>query len=238
MIGTRAELSKGLESELMSGALQPGQKLPSERELGITYRVSRTVVREALSGLAERGFIAIYPGRGSFVRAPQASDLSQPVVRIATNAGVTSRHLVQARELIECAAARGAALEANPSDVAQLRELLEHHTSATTLASRVSTDLDFHQRIADSSGNPVLTLMFGAISTFVIDLMYRSHSDLLVREIGDPLHNEIVDRIEAGDSDGAEDAMRRHIVLALEMFGDDVDRPLADVARDLAVGGS
>ena len=221
--------------QLVSGVLQPGQKLPSERELGMSYRVSRTVVREALSGLAERGFIAIYPGRGSFVRAPQATDLSQPVVRIATNAGVTSRNLVQARELIECAAARGAALKANPDDIHHLRELLELHTSATTLASRVRTDLEFHQRIADSSGNPVLTLMFGAMSTFVADLMYRSHSDSVVREIGDPLHEEIVDCIEAHDPDGAESAMRRHVVLALELFGDDVDRPLSEVARELMV---
>lgn len=219
----------------MNGVLTTGQKLPSERELGISYRVSRTVVREALSGLAERGFIAIHPGRGSFVRAPQASDLSQPVVRIATNAGVTSRNLVQARELIECAAARGAAHQASSEDIIRLRELLELHTSATTLAGRVDTDLEFHQRIAESSGNPVLTLMFGAISTFVTDLMYRSHSDSAVREIGDPLHEEIVSRIETHDADGAERAMRRHIELALELFGDDVDRPLSEVARDLIV---
>ena len=77
--------------------------------------------------------------------------------------------------------------------------------------------------------------MFGAISTLVIDLMHRSHSDSLVREIGDPLHDEIFDRIEARDPDGAENAMRRHIVLALELFGDDLNRPLADVARELAV---
>lgn len=193
-------------------------------------------MREALSGLAERGFIAIHPGRGSFVRAPQASDLSKPVVRIATNAGVTSRNLVHARELIECAAARGAALQASPDDIAHLRELLMLHTAATTLTERVQTDLKFHQRIADSSGNPVLALMFGAISSFVVDLMYRSHSDSVVREIGDPLHEEIVSRIEAEDPDGAENAMRRHIVLALELFGEDVDRPLHELAHERESG--
>ncbi|MEV4736831.1 MULTISPECIES: FadR/GntR family transcriptional regulator [unclassified Microbacterium] len=229
--GTKSGMLSALESQLVTGRIAPGQKLPSERELGIEYRVSRTVVRETLSGLADRGYIEIIPGRGSFARPPEATDLAQPMVRIAQQEGVTSRDLVEARKVLECAAASSAAHSATADDIATLNEALAAHLRADGLDQRVSTDLAFHRAIARASGNPVLEVMFTAIGELVSDLMYRSHSDPQVHAAGDPLHDEILACIRSRDGVGAAEAMRRHLDLALQLYGPDVDEPIRDVLR-------
>jgi DNA-binding FadR family transcriptional regulator len=228
-IRTKGELVANLAGAIRDGSLVPGAKLPSERELGVQYGLSRTVIREALRGLAEIGYIEVHPGRGSFVRAPESADLSKPLVRIATSVGVTSRDLVEAREVIEVAACRAAAERAGREESEALQEALRAHHRAKTLPDRASTDLAFHVAIVESAGNPLLGFMYGSIRAFVLGLMLRSHSDPAVHAVGDPMHEEIYRCIAEGDADGAAAAMQRHIRLALELYGEDLDRPLAEV---------
>lgn len=233
--GTKQELTTYLEHAIRDGSLMAGTRLPSERQLGADFKLSRPVVREALRGLSERGYIEIFPGRGSFVRAPEAEDLSRPLVRIARSTGVTSRNLVEARELLECAAARGAAVHASTEQVQELEATLIEHQRASTLASQATTDLAFHAKIAELSGNPVIGLMYSSIRAFVQGLMLRSLGDPTVQATGDPLHQEIFTHIRDHNPDQAEDAMRRHIGLARDLFGADFDRPLVDVLIDLGI---
>ena len=136
---------------------------------------------------------------------------------------MTARNLVAARALIECA---------TETEVIELHELLLRHEQAESLADRIETDLQYHQAIADMSGNPVLCVIFGAIKPFTADIMFRSHSDPRVHAVGDPLHGEIFECISVGDADGAEAAMRSHLELALQLYGHDVDRPRSEVVRN------
>lgn len=227
--GSKETLTADLERTIRDGSLPTGHRLQSERELGLAYKLSRPVVREVLSGLAERGYIEISPGRGSFVRAAATTDLARPLVRIATSAGVTARNLVEAREMIECAAVLGAVQHADEDDVDRIFDTLAAHENATGLQDRMRTDLNFHLAIADVSGNPVLATMYGSIRVFVEALMLRSHSDPRVHAVGDPLHREIAGGIRARRPDAAVDAMRRHVGLALDLYGADLDQPLTQV---------
>jgi GntR family transcriptional regulator len=69
------QLRNELLGQILSGDLEPGDMLPSERELQALYGVSRTPVRQALSDLANSGMIQTRPGKGSFV-APTVLDQS------------------------------------------------------------------------------------------------------------------------------------------------------------------
>ena len=60
---------RSMSEEILSGALAPGDKLPSERELATRFGVGRPLIREALRSLAELGLIETIPARGTFVRA-------------------------------------------------------------------------------------------------------------------------------------------------------------------------
>jgi GntR family transcriptional regulator len=65
------QLQEHLMSKIRSGDWKPGQKLPSEHELCTHFEVSRTVVRQALNGLASEDLIITHKGKGSFVAAPK-----------------------------------------------------------------------------------------------------------------------------------------------------------------------
>lgn len=229
VVRTRADVLADLERRLLAGEFGVGSKLPSERILGDQYGVSRPVVREALSGLVERGFIEIFPGRGSYVRASSADALARPLATVARRQGVTARDLVVARLMLETTAAELAAEHADHVAVQRLRQTLAAHEAAASLGEQVSTDLAFHEAIAGAGGNPIVVVMFGSIRHFVHTTMVRSHRDPEVRAAGDPLHTVICDRIAAHDPPGASSAMREHLALALDLYGPDLDVPLGDL---------
>jgi DNA-binding transcriptional regulator YhcF (GntR family) len=60
-------LYKKLEAQILSGELQPGARLPSQKDVAETENVSRTVVREAVARLAAQGLITSRQGSGVYV---------------------------------------------------------------------------------------------------------------------------------------------------------------------------
>ena len=230
MPARKADIIQHMQSRVLGGEWSPGSQLPSERELAIEYGVSRPVIREALSGLVEQGFIEIHPGRGSFVRGVMVDDLSNSLNRAATLAKITARELVAARLGLECTAAELAAGQ-EPSVKANLDRALRDHSEASSLQSMADTDLAFHESVVAASGNPLLVLMFGAIRNQVHALMLRSHSDPSVRDKGEPYHERIVEAVHNSDGKLARELMREHLELALTLYGKDLDKPLSEVVE-------
>lgn len=66
-----AQIRNGILQAIESGALQPGDRAPSERELTQQYGVSRMTARHALSSLEAEGFLNRIPGSGTFVSRPK-----------------------------------------------------------------------------------------------------------------------------------------------------------------------
>ena len=146
-----------IQNRVLSGEWGLGSQLPSERELATEYGVSRPVIREALAGLVELGFIEIHPGRGSYVRGVRTDDLSGSLNRAATLTKITARDLVAARLGLECTAAELAAKE-SPRPVEAIQRALIDHSEAETIQSLADTDLAFHETIVAASGNPLLVV--------------------------------------------------------------------------------
>lgn len=229
---TRAHFEAELVRDILSGKYAPGAKLPSERSLSISSGLSRPIVREVLRGLVERGLVDIVPARGAFVRAPDPMQLAGVAGSAARHQRATPRDLVEAREMIESQAARGAAVRADAAGVERLKDLVHAFDAATTVIERAQCDLALHATIAQLSGNPVLGILFGAIAPLVLDVQLRSGADPVVLRAGAPLHHTILEAISVGDPDAAGQAMSEHILLALNLYGADLDVPL----NDLAVG--
>lgn len=226
----KADVAEDLERKVLTGVWGPGEQLPSERELCAEYGVSRPAIRELLTGLVGRGFIEVFPGRGSFVRGISTDELSSPLARVAARAGVTARDLVHARLALECSVVELAARQEDPP-LQALSAALAAHDAASTVDAMAQTDLDFHESLVAASANPVLVLMFGAIRTQVHALMLRSHSDRRVHQLGEPQHQAIYDAIAAGDPEAARAQMRTHLELALDLYGVDLDRPIGEVVE-------
>jgi GntR family transcriptional repressor for pyruvate dehydrogenase complex len=218
-----------LESDVLSW--DAGRRLPSERQLALSFGVSRPVVREALRGLQARGLITVHPGRGSFVKEVAATRGSAPVDVIVRRGDATVRDLVVARRMIESEVAALAAEHHTEVDAQRLSALLAAFTRTDDVEERASLDVGFHEGIAVASHNTVLMIMFGSIRDLVHGMVVRSLTDRVTQQAGLPLHQMVLDAILARDPEAARAAMTKHVMTAVEHYGADVERPLATVLR-------
>src|SRR4051794_32735571 len=72
------QVAERLADDIRSGALVPGARLPSERELARTLEVSRASVREAIASLQLQGAVETRPGAGTFVAARPPAPADEP----------------------------------------------------------------------------------------------------------------------------------------------------------------
>lgn len=228
---TRAGLSATWESDILSGRVTAGEKLPSERELATKHGVSRPVVREAMRTLIERHLVEVVPGRGTFVRGTRTSDVAPGMEALLRRRQPTPRDLVEARTTLECTAAALAASRSDEADRAAMANAIARLDAASDLIERVRYDLAFHLAVARAAHNPVIDTMFSAISGLTIELMLRSLADPVVVPVSLPYHGAIVDGIRSRDVEGARRAMADHLAVASRTYGEDFDRSLESVAR-------
>lgn len=216
---------------IMSGRWPAGEKLPPERLLAQTFGVSRPIVREVLRGLQERGLIEIAAGQGTFVRAPTTADGARSLESYYRRRNATAREVMDARLMLETAAARLAALNADAAEVSAMWRALEDCEKADTVVDGARHDLAFHGMIARASHNPMMDMMFASIAGFTFELMLRSHADPEALKRGLPHHRQIAEAVGAHEPDAAERAMRDHLMLASTMYRDDYERSVDNVAR-------
>jgi GntR family transcriptional repressor for pyruvate dehydrogenase complex len=205
-----------LQTLIAEGTWEPGDRLPSEAELGATYGVSRSVVREALRVLESKGLIEVRAGAGAFVATPHASfrAASEAIDWLASHRD-SLRQLLQVRESVEGLTASLAASSV-PEDVLselqdivrQQRQLAQFHSN---LDAQVELDVRFHTLIAQVSGNAIAEEIIGRIVPAFCDsnravLYLRASMDHTLRE-----HQAIVEALASGDPMRAEQAMRSHV---------------------------
>lgn len=228
---TRDGLATSLEEALHQPPYEPGTKLPSERQLAISYGVSRPVVREALRTLAERGLIDIRPGRGAYVRQARTSDAARPLAALYRRQRVTPRDVVEARVMLEREAVRLAATRADDKDIEAMELTLTRLDNASDLIERARWDIAFHALVARAAHNPMIETMFGSISSLAFELMLRSLGDPNVSSVGLPYHQEIFEAIRDRNPKRAQAAIEAHLEVAKALYGIDLDQSLHLVAR-------
>ncbi len=208
-----------IEEAILSGSLKEGDKLPSERALEETFKVSRGTLREALRGLEQKGFIAIKTGAkgGAFVCAPAPDTLAQALSILLRHQMTTMRDLEEFREEIEGLVAARAAERANTNGVEQLREILVSIQACLSHSDSprdrvLELDGDFHLALARMAGNKVYEAVLGGIYATV-----RASFDRLLPRDGAILggiYQELCDisaAIERQDSTAAKSLLQRHI---------------------------
>ena len=202
---------------VISGGLDPGERLPPERELCSLLGVSRTVVREALNLLEARGLVSIEHGRGAVVSGggPRAvRDTLGLLLRVQPK---TLWELLEMRGILEVEVAGLAAERAEDEDVAAMRLRLDRmRGSIDAPEGYVDADVEFHALLARAARNEVLLTMLEP----VVDLLRTSRRvsaalpGRALRALGE--HEEILARVEAGDAAGAREEMRLHLANTAE----------------------
>lgn len=200
------QLIAALRQAIAELQLQPGEAL-SEKELAARFGISRQPVREAFIRLAELGLVEVRPSRGTFVMKISVRD-------------VANARFV--REAIECNITASATRLATPADIAGLGILLREQQAAAAArdARRFNeADVAFHRAIADIVQSDYACRVVEGARIQTDRVRYLSLADgarPLSRLIDQ--HAAVVERMAAGDAEGAERAMRRHLREILVML--------------------
>lgn len=160
-------LALRLVAQIESGALQPGDRLPTEQQMAATHGVSRTVVREAVHQLKSKALVTSRQGSGVFVAQPPAHlPLAfDPAVLGSVQSVV---HVAEVRRVLEGEIAALAAERATRSQIAALRRALKAiDTAVAAGGDGVDEDLAFHRLIGEATGNPQFRLLIGFLEQYL-----------------------------------------------------------------------
>jgi DNA-binding FadR family transcriptional regulator len=217
------ELVNALSEQIRSRVLHPGDKLPTEAEIMQEHGVSRTVVREAISGLQSAGFVETKHGIGTFV-LDQANRLEFRIDASNIPTVLDILAMLELRISLESEAAALAAARRTPIQLAELRKLLDTFKERLEIGGdTVDLDFKFHLGIARATANryfPELLAHFGTttIPRTRITLVQppgaqAAYLGVLCRE-----HEQIYNAILRGDPKGASMFMRTHLSNSRDRF--------------------
>ena len=191
--------------------LQPGDRLPVERDLAVRLDVSRSTVREAIRTLSSMGVLTARQGSGTYVTDLSTSRLAAPL-QIAVERNATSAsQLMDVRGMLEVGATELAATRATPKDIKRLRRLAAAITRDQDGARNLAADRAFHSAIHELSGNELLVALINPIWELAASMRERimEGEDVLGRTLD--AHDAIIAALETGDPVVAGAAMRAHI---------------------------
>jgi len=207
-----ASLLGQLGQQILRGDLPPGTHLPNVEDLSAAHGVSRTVMREVIRVLVDKGMLESRPRTGTRVRARSHWNFLDPDILAwrygaAPDAGDT-RALFELRRAIEPAAGALAARRASAEQIAELEgyyaEMEKHADNGPRFAE---PDLAFHQLILRMTGNELIGSLAGLIEAALVMSFRLSDDNPLGQHPSLPLHRCVLDCIKAGDSTGASAAL-------------------------------
>lgn len=216
-LSLKEQAKQELKRLIDEGALQPGDRLPSERELSEQLHVSRGTVREAVQFLRALGLVEIRHGAGTFVSDASAD----PEALGAGWRNWTARHAARVHELIEVRkgletlAAELACVRQAPEGIAAMEAALEQMkpaADARDVTALVQADVRFHHGLAEASGNKALLELVALIG----DQLLRERAAVL--DMGEDRAQrsldecrEILEAVRAQEPSLARAALIRHL---------------------------
>jgi GntR family transcriptional repressor for pyruvate dehydrogenase complex len=192
--------------------LQPGDKLPSERELAEMLRVSRSSIRDAIRSLELMGMVEPRQGAGTIVRELSSESMINPIANALKRKEELIGELLDFRMMLEPQLAARAATRVSDDEVSEMEEILDRQEKRLrSNESTVGEDSEFHYAIAMASGNSVVLKVLDTLMDLLRDSRERSLQLEGRQQKSLAGHRRILAAIKRRDSDGAKAAMRRHI---------------------------
>ena len=192
--------------------LEPGDRLPPERDLAEQLQVSRSSLREATRALELQGLVTIRPGAGTFVRDSAAAPPNDALVAYLANGSEALIDVFEMRHILEPQIAALAARRSIPEDILRMEELLVVQGRQIAQGETGARgDTAFHFAIAEATHNSALV----KVITAVADILGQSREEPF-QVPGRPQrslssHRYILDMLRSGDAEGAREAMEHHI---------------------------
>lgn len=193
-------------------ALQPGDRLPPERELAQQLNISRATLRSAIGYLAAMGVLKIRHGVGTFVAdgPPEIGQSSFSLMRVLH--GFQPWQMFETRIILERSLAALAAERGEEADFAALaEEVAEMYATRDDPGEYLIHDVLFHRLIARASRNPIL----GALMETVVRALYDARRKTVEYAVdlheSAEIHREIYRAIRSRKPERARQLMEKHL---------------------------
>lgn len=218
-MSTTDKVIERIRSYIREPGRVPGEKLPTENELGRQLGVGRSSVREALRVLQTMGYVNIIHGKGAFIKSTTPS--SEAAERWFEENAFALSDIYVVRETIEPLVARLAAENINEAGLEVLRRIVEQTEHIAALpAENVNSNLmaqldeQFHERICEYTNNPFLVSLY---KQFMPTLhTYRQNSFAILKNrhnVVEP-HRRIMEALACHDAEAADREMRLHMKIS------------------------
>jgi GntR family transcriptional regulator, transcriptional repressor for pyruvate dehydrogenase complex len=204
-----------IRSMIEKGALQPGDKIPPEREFALKLKISRASLRTGIGYLAAMGVMKVRHGVGTFVADGPPEIGKASLGLIGALHGFKSWQMFEARMLLESNLAALAAERGKEEHFTALaEEVAEMYATVDDPPEYLIHDIRFHRTIAQASGNPILAALMETISTALYDERRKTVERSRDLKESAETHREIYRAIRARNSAEARRIMERHLTLA------------------------
>jgi DNA-binding FadR family transcriptional regulator len=195
--------------------LNPGDRLPAERELCERFGVSRVTVREALRVLEANGLVEIRVGArgGAFVTTPSRERVGEGIADLLTLSAVTAAEVTEARLILELGMIPLVCERAADDDIAALLELCDRQEEALASGDyQMNLSAEFHSRLAECAHNAAVHMVIQSFrGPLLMSLERAQQTAPEMGRLGVKEHRKLVHAIQRRDVDQATEIMRRHL---------------------------
>ena len=206
-----------IQDVIINGKLEPGAKLPPERELKDIFNTSRGTLREAFRVLEQKGLIEIKLGvsGGAIVKHIDAEPIVESLALLIRSGGISIVHLAEFRIKIEGSIAELAALRATKKDITKLEKLFNQaktYYENNDWENFLKTDEKMHTYIGTMTRNPV----FQFVQKSIHDNIHRYYAEYLPMNKKRSLENltdfeKIIDAMKVNDAKTASAIIMDHV---------------------------
>ncbi|MFP5204551.1 MAG: FadR/GntR family transcriptional regulator [Acidobacteriota bacterium] len=206
-----------IRAMIENGTLQPGDKIPPEREFARALKISRASLRTGIGYLAAMGVMKVRHGVGTFVADGPPEFGKASLSLMGALHGFQPWQMFEARILIEGQLAALAADRGKDEHHAALaEEVAEMFATIETPSDYLIHDILFHRTISQASGNPILAAVIETITSALYDSRRKTvERSIDLRESAE-MHREIYRAIRARHGEEARRLMEQHLRMAQE----------------------
>ncbi|MFF4826608.1 FadR/GntR family transcriptional regulator [Streptomyces sp. NPDC001312] len=216
---------------IVTERLEPGSRLPTEKDLAEAVDMSRTVVREAVKILSAVGRVSVQKGRGIYVADPEDARWQESLSHFLPADLRQVDEMFEFRRHVETATARLAAQRAAPAQVKAIRETAGQSMDAArdgNIEAFTRADEAFHGAIGIAASNMFLSATVDSVQRLqqqvsAIGLAGVAGGSLVVAA---EQHQAIAEAIESGDEEQAETLMAGHVDMTMSQFQREISNRL------------
>ena len=203
--------------------INPGDRLPPERELTEELGISRNVLREAFHVLESRGIIVSRQGSGRYLRQlPKSEALHSKQQTISRNLERCSLlEAYEVRQVLEVKAGERIIRNADDADIQELRQTYDRLVERFQNSGSTVGEFEIHRLYARKTGSRFMEETLGLVLAAIQDMMSTTFHDVMITHTTEDellQHRAIIDAIQRRDTEEAQRLMNEHLQMTIDML--------------------